>query len=173
MKNYLSYDETLAKKLQRKHGLSGATLRVWKHRNGIPTRYATPGYTAAERANKATLKKVEAFLALPWVNRSGFEGIAAHRLNDFMREEKRKTLSCVDADIVLFSAKLLKTILRRLLRDRQLKDLSDLLGLSFLRPMLFIGNLQDYSRLRGKAKSMSDADWDWLSEKLQQHLSSL
>ena len=169
MKQYITYDEKLALRLQRKYGLTDGTLRVWKHRGGIPARYGA-GYKNKERASKAQMKKITAFLAKRWVNRSGFEGIPGYRLNDLMRDEKRKSLSLADAEQILAARNQLRRLMRAVIAKKQLKDLSDLLALPYVRPMLLMGTLKDYGRLRGKSKSLKGEDWDWILEILEKRI---
>ncbi|AFC23188.1 hypothetical protein [Saprospira grandis] len=170
-KKYISYNEELARKLQKKFGLKETTIRVWKHRQGIPERYADPNYQPRTVASKSQLKNCRHFLALSFINRSQFEGIPAHTLNDFMNSDKHNTLALLQAEQLLNHRKFIKKELKKIIHKQDGDALAAILQLPFIRPTILLAS--HYASLRHRFDKLKNEDWETIKPLLQAALDQL
>lgn len=166
-KNFVTYDETLAQELKEKYNLKETTLRVWKHRQGIPTRYFQEGgYKPDELASAGQREKLIHALQLPYLNRNHL-GMPTHRCSDLLRQPKHVRLGKDEARAVLQGLKKLRKLLEIFYQKMDIENFQKICEQEEFKVSLLIGDRKLYNRLRQRQTALTEAEQEALRARLQ------
>lgn len=163
----IPFDENTAERLKEQFKLAPGTIRVWRHRDKIPARYMDSNYEQLEAATVAQRKKIAGFVGLKYINRAGFEGVAAYRLGDLLRETKHTRLRKEEAQKILLQVRTLQKKAAQLLHNNNRDDLQAFMKMPILKPLVWLGNYKLYNRLRQGLQTITEKDWDYIRERLK------
>lgn len=111
------YEETLARSIISKHGLSPSVLKTWKHRGAIPSRYQDEHYdNSGPAALKDTIRMVE-ITQLPELCTAAFTSVKYRKVVDvtkYHRKGVRASKNFTAAEVIAFKSEVAR--LRNLLR---------------------------------------------------------
>ena len=168
-KEFAAYDEDLALKLQEKYKLKPTTLRVWKHRQGIPLRYLEEGgWNPGEAAAKNQQERLRNCIGLKFINRAKL-GLAPHRLHDFLNSPKKVRLTKEEAKPILDELKDLRRQLEVWYQKMNLIEFIRLRENPILKLSALIENPPLYNRIRQRQTDvLTEEEQSFLRQKLNE-----
>lgn len=169
------YDETTAKAIVAKYGLSPSTLKVWKYRNSIPDKYSEPGYqkrtalTPAQELTHATLMKVLSSGKVKIKAFGELTGISEQKFRDANRKgEKQVQLSQADLKRAVAKLKEIRLQISKTFESYQETAFTNLLKNPCLAYSIIAGEREIYSKLsdyrRGKTQ-LTQETWQKAKDK--------
>lgn len=127
----MEFDEEKAKEIAARCGLSEKTVKVWRHRNRIPDRYADEGYRPVpepSKADKIILKRIAELKSGDYINfavLAELSGVDMQRLYDAVRGKGK--IGKEELERVLLQFKKLKVFINNNLQNSP-KRLNNLLS---------------------------------------------